>query len=82
MQGPAALPSSSFVSFLLSPGSELPTGEQLHFCKSDTLIESLSFSVFRDRKDSSTVLDASKYIALVKTLSKNGKVEGKFLDGC
>lgn len=29
--------------------------------------------------DSSIALDASKYIALVKTLAKNGKVEGKFL---
>lgn len=43
------------------------------------LSPSLSLSVFRSRKDSSVALDASKYIALVKTLSKSGRVEGKLL---
>ncbi|XP_019108650.2 leucine-rich PPR motif-containing protein, mitochondrial [Larimichthys crocea] len=44
-------------------------------CRHDNVEEALNLKREIDRKDSSTVLDASKYIALVKTLSKNGKVE-------
>lgn len=40
---------------------------------------SLVLSIFRGRKDSSIALDANKYIALVKTLCMNGRVEGKLL---
>lgn len=42
------------------------------------LLSSLSVFLFRSRKDSSTVLDPSKYIALVRALSKNGRIEGGF----
>lgn len=41
-------------------------------------LSSISVFLFRSRKDSSTVLDPSKYIALVRALSKNGKIEGGF----
>lgn len=41
-------------------------------------LSSVSVFLFRSRKDSSTVLDPSKYIALVRALSKNGRIEGGF----
>uniref|UniRef100_A0A8C3B2A9 Leucine rich pentatricopeptide repeat containing n=1 Tax=Cyclopterus lumpus TaxID=8103 RepID=A0A8C3B2A9_CYCLU len=44
-------------------------------CRFDNAEEALNLKREMSRKDSSVVLDPSKYIALVKTLSKNGKVE-------
>uniref|UniRef100_A0A8D0D7B0 Leucine rich pentatricopeptide repeat containing n=1 Tax=Sander lucioperca TaxID=283035 RepID=A0A8D0D7B0_SANLU len=44
-------------------------------CRHDNVEEALNLKREMTRKDSSVVLDASKYIALVKTLSKNDKVE-------
>ncbi|XP_039995324.1 leucine-rich PPR motif-containing protein, mitochondrial [Xiphias gladius] len=44
-------------------------------CRHDNVEEALNLKQELNRKDSSIVLDASKYIALVKTLSKNGRVE-------
>lgn len=41
-------------------------------------LSSITVFLFRSRKDSSTVLDPSKYIALVRALSKNGRIEGGF----
>ncbi|KAF7662444.1 hypothetical protein LDENG_00234780, partial [Lucifuga dentata] len=47
-------------------------------CRHDNVEEALNLKRELSRKDSSVALDASKYIALVKTLSKNDRVEGKF----
>ncbi|KAF1375540.1 hypothetical protein PFLUV_G00221260 [Perca fluviatilis] len=44
-------------------------------CRHDNVEEALNLKREMTRKDSSVVLDASKYIALVKALSKNDKVE-------
>uniref|UniRef100_A0A8C6T4Z8 Leucine rich pentatricopeptide repeat containing n=1 Tax=Neogobius melanostomus TaxID=47308 RepID=A0A8C6T4Z8_9GOBI len=44
-------------------------------CLHDNAEEALNLKREMSRKDSSMALDTSKYIALVRTLSKNGKVE-------
>ncbi|XP_040905893.1 leucine-rich PPR motif-containing protein, mitochondrial [Toxotes jaculatrix] len=44
-------------------------------CRHDNVEEALNLKRELERKDSSAVLDATKYIALVKALSKNDKVE-------
>ncbi|XP_076598480.1 leucine-rich PPR motif-containing protein, mitochondrial [Chaetodon auriga] len=44
-------------------------------CRHNNVEEALNLKRDIHRKDSSLILDASKYIALVKTLSKNGRVE-------
>ncbi|XP_070771978.1 leucine-rich PPR motif-containing protein, mitochondrial [Enoplosus armatus] len=44
-------------------------------CRQDNVEEALSLKREMSRKDSSVALDASKYIALVKTLSTNSRVE-------
>lgn len=44
-------------------------------CRQDNVEEALNLKREMSRKDSSIVLDTSKYIALVKTLAKNGRVE-------
>ncbi|CAL9687780.1 unnamed protein product [Knipowitschia caucasica] len=44
-------------------------------CRHDNVEEALGLKREMSRMDSSVALDANKYIALVKTLSKNGKVE-------
>ncbi|TNM99530.1 hypothetical protein fugu_012563 [Takifugu bimaculatus] len=44
-------------------------------CRHDNVDEALNLKREISRKDSSTVLDPSKYIALVRALSKNGRIE-------
>ncbi|XP_045925978.1 leucine-rich PPR motif-containing protein, mitochondrial [Micropterus dolomieu] len=44
-------------------------------CRHDNVEEAINLKREMSRKDSSVALDASKYIALVKTLSTNGRVE-------
>uniref|UniRef100_A0A3Q1ICW7 PROP1-like PPR domain-containing protein n=1 Tax=Anabas testudineus TaxID=64144 RepID=A0A3Q1ICW7_ANATE len=44
-------------------------------CRQDNVEEALNLKTELSRKDSSVVLDAGKYIMLVKTLSLNGRVD-------
>ncbi|TNN64307.1 Leucine-rich PPR motif-containing protein, mitochondrial [Liparis tanakae] len=44
-------------------------------CRFDNVEEALNLKSEMSRKDSSVVLDPTKYIALVKALSKNGRVD-------
>ncbi|KAJ8418453.1 hypothetical protein AAFF_G00141620 [Aldrovandia affinis] len=44
-------------------------------CRHDNMEEALNLKRELNRKDSSVLLDASKYLALVKVLSKHGKLE-------
>uniref|UniRef100_H3CPU5 Uncharacterized protein n=1 Tax=Tetraodon nigroviridis TaxID=99883 RepID=H3CPU5_TETNG len=47
----------------------------INCCRHDNVEEALSLKREISRKDSSTALDPSKYITLVKALSKNGRIE-------
>uniref|UniRef100_A0A671YFQ0 Leucine rich pentatricopeptide repeat containing n=1 Tax=Sparus aurata TaxID=8175 RepID=A0A671YFQ0_SPAAU len=44
-------------------------------CRHDNVEEAVNLKMEMSRKDSSLVLDANKYMGLVKTLSKHGRIE-------
>ncbi|XP_049456394.1 leucine-rich PPR motif-containing protein, mitochondrial [Epinephelus fuscoguttatus] len=60
-------------------GEEMSVGSYAHLislcCRHDNVEEALNLKREIDRKDSSTVLDTSKYLSLVRTFAKNDKVE-------